>query len=67
MAELNVTDQVRVGNPDDEICPVLRCVCGQKFEPWKQCLSVYRDNPTRMVCCGRRLYFCNEIQIFEVE
>ena len=67
MANLfNVTRQVRVGNPDDEICPLLRCVCGQEFKPWDQTISIYRDDPTEMTCCGRRLYFRNAIQIFEV-
>lgn len=53
-------------NPDDELLPLTRCVCGVLFSAWDVNLSVYRDDPVEMLCCGRRLYFSNTVHVFEV-
>lgn len=66
MTERDVTPQTRFGNSDDELLPLTRCVCGQTFKLWELTLSVYADDPTRMDCCGRRLYFSNNVRILEV-
>lgn len=55
------------GSPDDEILPVTRCVCGAKYRPWEFVISIYDDAPTEMPCCGRKVYFRQEIEIVEVE
>lgn len=64
--EMDVTDNVSMGSPDDESCPLLRCVCGAQYESWALTLSVYNDGTEPMPCCGRRLYFSNRVRVYEV-
>src|SRR5216117_3536246 len=39
-ADVDVTDQVRVGRPDDEVIPLLRCICGRTYDTWAMMPSV---------------------------
>jgi hypothetical protein len=61
----DVTAQVQFRNPDDELLPVTRCVCGCTFAPWKETLGIYPDQAQPMPCCGRRLYFTQRVQVWE--
>lgn len=60
-------DAYRFDNPDDELLPLRRCACGREYPPWEMTLSIYSDSPTEMPCCGRRLYFRQDIEIVEVQ
>lgn len=66
MSEPTTDDGYRYGNPDDEHLPLRRCACGQLFNGWDVVLSIYPDDPTTMDCCGRQLYFSQQITIHEV-
>ena len=57
MPSVDVTEYVIAGFPDDEIMPVEQCVCGQKYDPWEQMISIYEEHATVMPCCGARLYW----------
>ncbi len=62
-----VTEQVSLGEPDGELAPLLRCVCGKEFEPWSRVISIYDDASARpMECCGRRLIFRQSIAVYTV-
>jgi hypothetical protein len=63
----DVTLSVRWENPDDESLPLLRCVCGRVFGRWEMVISIYPEYAREMPCCGRRLYFRNEVRVFEAE
>jgi hypothetical protein len=62
---LDVTEQVAFDNPDDEMLPLKKCVGGAAYGSWSVTLSVYSDDPTTMPCCGRRLWFCNGVRVYE--
>lgn len=66
MAHVDVTEQFQFGNSDDELLPVTKCACGAKFPMWNHNLSVYEDDPRDCEHCGRKFYFTQRIQIFEV-
>ncbi len=50
-------------NPDDEMLPITKCLCGATFKAWEMNVSVYRDDPTTMPCCGRRVYWSQQITL----
>jgi hypothetical protein len=52
-------------NPDDELVPLARCVCGATFTRWQMPISIYPEHADAMPCCGRRLYFRNHVRVFE--
>ena len=54
-------------NPDDELLPLTRCLCGAAYEPWEMTISIYPKNATVMPCCGRRLYFRQRIEVLAVQ
>ena len=64
----NVTDLVDFDNPDGEALPLIQCVCGERFTLWDFYLSVYDEGALLKSCpkCGAKLFFRNEIQIFQV-
>lgn len=63
----DVTERVQLAdNPDDELVPLARCVCGKTFERWHLTISIDRECTGPMPCCGRRLYFQNHVRVFEV-
>ena len=55
----------KFGNPDDESLPLTQCACGATYNLWSLILSVYADDPHEMPCCGRRLYFSQEVHVRE--
>jgi hypothetical protein len=63
---LDVTEHVEVGENDGESCPILRCVCGHKYEAWDAVLSVYPDSTFQCDECQRQLYFTVAIRVFQV-
>jgi hypothetical protein len=63
---LDVTAEVCFGTNDDEALPLLKCVCGKKFDLWNAIVSVYPDNPWQCDECGRQLYFRNSITVYQV-
>jgi len=63
----DVTAQVDFGNSDDEFLPLLECVCGEKFDYWEHCLSIYEDDPKACPKCGIKLYFRNAVKVYQVE
>ena len=64
--DIDVTDQVDFRNNDDESLPLIKCVCGARFSPWEFVLSIYRGIASQCPYCKRKLYFKNEIRVFEV-
>lgn len=62
----DVTSLVEFTSVDDESLPLVRCVCGHKFENWSFILSVYKDSPTACPYCDRKFYFTNSVRIIEV-
>ncbi len=60
------TVEWQFGDPDDEYLPIRRCACGALFDSWSMFISVYKDDPTEMPCCGRRVYFRQTIDVREV-
>lgn len=67
MEPKDVTDQMSFENPDDELLPVTKCVCGAIFEPWSMMVSIYKDTPTECPYCHRKFVFQNIIRIYEIE
>ena len=62
----DITTQVDFDNPDDELLPLTKCVCGQKFESWEFTISIYDKNPTTCPSCKRGLFFRQAIRVYEV-
>jgi hypothetical protein len=63
---VNVTKEVEFENNDDECLPITKCACGAKFPAWHFYISIYDDDPTICPVCGRKFYFRNAIQVYEV-
>lgn len=64
-ADLDITEQVRFGNPDDELLPLTQCACGEKYEPWQFNINIYKDDDRHCDRCGRQMYFTNNIRVFQ--
>lgn len=62
----NVTKLVSFENPDDEVLPLTKCICGYEFYPWEYIISIYKDDPKKCKYCGAKLYFANSIQVYQV-
>jgi len=60
----DITDQVEFGDPDGESLPLTQCACGRKFYPWDFVLTCYPDM-AHECNCGRKLYFRNEVTVYE--
>ncbi len=67
MKLIDVTDQVDFRNPDDELLPVTKCVCGAEFNTWMFNISIYDDQPTKCPQCGRKFVFHQIIRVYEVQ
>ena len=63
---VDVTDKVKIGNPDDELVSVYKCVCGAEFDYWNFTISIYPDSPCVCDECGRMLVFRSTVRVFEV-
>jgi DNA-directed RNA polymerase subunit RPC12/RpoP len=68
MKSIDVTKKVNFGWIDDESLPITKCICGHEFEMWcgDLTISIYKDDPTECPNCGAKLYFSNEIRIYQV-
>ena len=64
---IDVTDKMRFDNPDDELLPITRCVCGEEFISWDFIISIYDDEPYSCDKCGRKFFFRQSIRIYSVE
>ena len=62
---VDVTDQVRFGNSDDEMLPLTKCICGENFQMWNFVIGIYKDEPKECPMCGRR-YFFTSTRVYEV-
>jgi len=67
MTNTDVTEQLKFANPDDEVLPIIRCICGKVFDYWKFYISIYEDTPHACPNCGRSYFFRNDIRIYLVE
>jgi hypothetical protein len=65
--DIDVTDLVYFGNPDDDILPITKCVCGEVFDMWDFIISIYLDDAYECPNCRRRLYFSQSIRVYEVK
>lgn len=63
---VDVTDKVEYYLNDDEVLPILKCICGKEYKPWIFLISIYPDNPDICENCGRKFFFRPSIKIFEV-
>jgi hypothetical protein len=60
----DVTEKVRWGNPDDELLPILKCVCGTPFKDWDRVIRRDVDDACPCPICGRILIW--SISIIEI-
>jgi len=65
MTDKDVTDKVDFREADGECLPLVKCVCGKRFDPWDCILNIYREMPWQCEC-GRKLYFRNSIRVYEI-
>ena len=65
--DIDVTNMVDFHDNDGESLPLVQCVCGERFAEWDCILSIYRDMAKKCSKCGRKLYFRNEIRVYEVK
>ena len=63
---VDVTDQVSFGNSDDEMLPLTKCICGERFQEWNFIISIYKDEPRECPMCGRRYFFTTSTRVYEV-
>lgn len=64
--DIDVTKSVEFQDNDGESLPLIQCVCGERFVAWDNILGIYRDMAKECSKCGRKLYFRNDIRIYEV-
>lgn len=67
MEKVNITDQIQIGDIDDELLSILCCACGTKFDPWDFSISIYDDDPVKCPSCGRKLFFKCMIEVYELK
>ena len=64
----DVTGKVVIGSIDDELAPLVQCICGQKWGYWEgPILSIYKDSQKRCPECGRRYFISIGVRVFEVD
>ncbi len=63
----DITSQVDFGDIDDEHLPLTKCICGRVFDSWDFVISIYRDDTQICPDCKRKMYFTNQIKVYEVE
>ena len=65
----DVTDKTALHfvEPEDEIAWITQCVCGAKFEPWSQHISIYDTEAWECPECGARLCFGTSTRVFKIE
>lgn len=64
---IEVTEQVSVGEIDGEHLPLLKCVCGKKYESWDAVMSIYEfQDPWQCSECGRQLFFRFKVTVWQV-
>lgn len=63
----DITDQVDFGFSDDEYLPLTKCACGALFDMWEFTLHLDQDSPTKCPKCGRKMFFCVSVRVYEVE
>jgi len=63
----DITDKVEFGLNDDDLLPLLECICGQTFESWTFLLNADENSPVKCPNCGRKLFFEVEIRVYEIK
>jgi DNA-directed RNA polymerase subunit RPC12/RpoP len=63
---VDVTHLVDTGPVDDECLPLLKCICGQKFDMWSIILSIYEDEATECPHCRRKFIFNSSVRVYQV-
>ena len=63
---IDITKDIKVGEVDGTILPILKCKCGETFDHYSFCIGDESDKPTQCPNCKRRLFFTSEIKIFDV-
>lgn len=61
----DVTKLVMFGDNDGELLPILKCVCGERFDYWDFTISIYSDDWCSCKACNRWLFFKIEIKVYE--
>jgi hypothetical protein len=67
VSDKDITDQVEFMLPDEELLPINKCACGKEFDWWEFVVSVYREDAHECDNCGRKMYFTQKIQVWEVD
>lgn len=62
----DVTEEVEFGWNDDEYLPIIKCVCGEKFDLYDEMVSVYYSDPWTCPNCGTQLIWEQKITVYEV-
>lgn len=65
--DLDVTDLVDFGNPNDECIPLTKCICGETFDLWDAIVNIYREDAWQCPWCGIKYYFRNSVHIYMVQ
>ena len=60
-----VTSGIEYGTIDDECLPILKCVCGKRFD-FGFFISADREDAFSCPVCGRKFYFKSKVIIYEV-
>jgi hypothetical protein len=67
MPKVDITEDVCFGEVDSEYLPLEKCKCGKEFEYWKFILSDDKDNLNICPQCNRKLFFSNQIKVYEIQ
>lgn len=67
MADKDITAEVSFWDNDGEALPLTHCACGANFPAWDFILGPYTGMARQCPQCKRRMYFRNDIRVFEVD
>lgn len=64
---VDVTQEVTIGEVDDDLTYLKQCICGRSWAPWNKILHINEADSTG-ACdeCGRKFYFTVKVQVWEV-
>jgi len=63
---IDITEDVEFTWPDDELLPITKCKCGEKFGLWDFFIGFYDEDPYVCPSCQRKLVFANNVHVYVV-
>lgn len=67
MYRVDVTKEVETGDPDGEMLPIRKCICGKQFGYWEQVICTDALDPWECPECHRKFFFLNNVSVYEVK